>query len=306
MTNNRLDLNEISLFVHVVRAGSFAEAARRLGMPSNTLSRRVQKLEQHLGVRLLQRSTRRLTLTGAGRSFHERCAEQVAALAEAASDLTAVSHEPSGNVRVAVPADFFDWFQLKWVREFLSTYRKVRLEFLLSDAVVDLIADGIDVALRAGKPGGSSMVTRQFAVSRGRLVASPRYLAERGVPAELEELSTHDCLTFPRTSALATWLLEGPQGACEIQVSGRFQADTAQALVKAAVAGLGIALLPDLLIAKALHEGMLVEVLPSYARNAVGIAFVYPSQRQLPRAVAAFVDFSWDRLGALGLVEYRA
>jgi DNA-binding transcriptional LysR family regulator len=300
-----LDLNEIALFVHVVRAGSFAEAARRLGIPSNTLSRRIQKLEQHLGVRLLQRSTRRLSLSAAGRSFHERCAEQVVALADAAQDLSAGSQEPAGNVRVAVPADFFDWFQLEWIREFLDAFPQVRLEFLLSDAMLDLIAAGVDVALRGGKIEASSLVIRQFASSQGRLVASPRYLAERGMPKSLGELASHDCLTASRASGLTTWQLQGPEGASEIRVSGRFQADTVQALVKAAVSGLGIALLPDLLVARHLREKTLIEVLPAYVRDAVGIAFVYPSERQLPRAVAAFVEFSWDRMAASGLIEQR-
>ena len=289
--------------MHVVRAGSFAAAARRLGVPPNTLSRRVRRLEQHLGVRLLQRSTRRLALTGAGRIFHDRCAAQVAGLTEAAQDLHAGSQEPTGTVRVAVMADFFDWYQLEWVGEFLAAFPKVALEFRLSDARLDLIAEGLDLALRGGRLGDSNMVTRQFATSRGQLVASPGYLAQRGSPQSLEELSAHHCLTLPRAAERTTWRLSGPEGVREIAVTGRFQADTVQALVKAAIAGLGVALLPDLLVTKALREGRLSVVLPDYARDGVGVAFVYPSQRQLPRAVAAFVDFSWDRLTALGLIQ---
>ena len=145
-----LDLNDIALFVQVVRSGSFAEAARRLGVLSNTVSRRVQGLEQHLGTRLLQRSTRKLTLTSAGEEFNAGCAGAVAGLFEAGQDLSSGSQEPSGLVRFAAPADFLDMFVMEWVAEFLATYPRVRLALVLSDSKADLIADRIDVAFRGG------------------------------------------------------------------------------------------------------------------------------------------------------------
>lgn len=146
-----LDLNDIAMFVQVVRGGSFAEAARRLGMPPNTVSRRIQQLEANLGTRLLQRSTRKLTLTSAGQDFHERCAGAVDGLLEAGQELMTGSGEPSGLVRVAAPADFFDFFEMEWVTEFLAAHPRVRLDFVLSDAKADLIAEQIDVAFRGGR-----------------------------------------------------------------------------------------------------------------------------------------------------------
>src|SRR5262245_46649202 len=140
--SSMLDLNDVALFIHVVRAGSFAAAARRLGLPSNTVSRRVQQLEERIGARLMQRSTRRLTLTDAGQVFFVRCAEQVDALEQSARDLSD-GERPSGRVRVAAPADLFSFFSMGWIAEFLATFPKVRLEFVLSDARTDLLGEGI-------------------------------------------------------------------------------------------------------------------------------------------------------------------
>ena len=137
-----LDLNEVAMFVQVVRCGSFAEAARRLGMPANTLSRRIQGLEARLGTRLMQRSTRKLTLTSAGQAFHERCAGAVDGLVDAGQELMTGSQTPSGLLRVAAPADFFEFFPIEWIAEFLAAHPLVRLDFVLSDAKADLIADG--------------------------------------------------------------------------------------------------------------------------------------------------------------------
>ena len=205
-----LDLNDIALFVQVVRAGSFAAAARRLGIPANTASRRIQQLEQQLGLRLMQRSTRRLTLTDAGATFYARCADQVEALAEAAQELGEGSQIPSGKVRVAAPADFFNWFLMNWIAEFLAAHPRVRLEFVLSDARADLIGEGIDVAIRGGKVLEPTLVARRVGTSRSTLVASPAYLAERGTPESVEALSGHDCIAVPRASGRTVWRLDGP------------------------------------------------------------------------------------------------
>lgn len=296
-----VDLNDIALFVQVVRSGSFAEAARRLGMPSNTLSRRVQELEAQLGARLLQRSTRKLTLTSAGEAFHERCAGAVNGLMDAGQELMTGSQEPSGLVRVAVPADFFDFFLMEWVTDFLTMYPRVRLDFVLSDAKADLIADRIDVAFRGGPLQDSSYIGRQVLCDGSDgLVASPAYLAARGAPSTLQDLIDHDCVSFAHPAGHATWRLAGPDGMDqEIQISARFSGNTAQALRKATVAGLGIALLPHAIARFDLLAGLLVPVLPQYQRRGYGLNALYPSRRHLPLAVSAFIDLVVEKLGAL-------
>lgn len=292
-----LDLNDIAMFVQVVRHGSFAEAARRLGLPPNTVSRRIQQLEAQLGTRLMQRSTRKLTLTSAGQAFHERCAGAVDGLVEAGQELVTGSREPSGLVRVAATADFFDFFPMEWVADFLAAHPRVRVDFVLSDARADLIAEQIDVAFRGGAQPDSGYVGRKLLGPRtDGLVASPAYIAAHSAPATLQELAQHDCVTAPHPSGRATWRLTGPDGEEEVQVSGRFSGNTAQALRRAAVAGLGIALLPPSMGRLDVAAGRLVPVLPRYQRTGQGLTVLYPSRKHLPLAVSAFIAMVMEKL----------
>jgi DNA-binding transcriptional LysR family regulator len=287
-----LDLNDIAVFVHVVKAGSFAGAGRRLAMPSNTVSRRVQLLEQQLGVRLLQRSTRQLNTTAAGREFFERCAAGIEDIQSAGSHLADSSREPSGSVRVAAPADFFDNFAMDWIATFMQQYPKVNLEFQLGDDYVDLIAGGIDVAFRSGQLPDSSLVARKLGESYRGLLASPDYLAQRGMPASLEQLALqHDCLANSTQGIHTLWRLEGPQGVETLRVTPRLCVNTAQGLLRATRAGLGVALLPMIIAAEDLRHGSLVAILPQYLRDLSGFYAVYPNRRQLPLAVSALIDF---------------
>lgn len=293
-----LDLNDIALFVQVVRSGSFAEAARRLGMPPNTVSRRVQQLEAQLDTRLLQRSTRKLTLTHAGQAFHERCVGAVDGLIEAGHELMTGSQEPSGLVRIAATADFFDFFPMEWVADFLAAHPRVRLDFVLSDARADLIAERIDIAFRGGPLQDSGYVGRQlFSAGSDGLVASPAYIAARGMPGTLQDLVNHDCVSFAHPSGFTTWRLTGPEGVEEeVQIASRFSGNTAQALRKATVAGLGIALLPPTLAILDLQAGRLVRVLPHFQRPGFGLHVLYPSRQHLPLAVSAFIELVMEKL----------
>ncbi|WP_398494909.1 LysR family transcriptional regulator [Variovorax sp.] len=296
-----LDLNDIAMFVQVVRHGSFAEAARRLGLPPNTVSRRIQQLEAQLGTRLMQRSTRKLTLTSAGQAFHERCAGAVDGLVEAGQELITGSHAPSGLVRVAATADFFDFFPMEWVADFLAANPLVRLDFVLSDAKADLIAEQIDVAFRGGAQPDSGYIGRKLLGPRtDGMVASPSYIAVHGAPATLQDLADHDCVTAAHPSGRATWRLVGPDGTEEeVQVTGRFSGNTAQALRKAAVAGLGIALLPPSMGRVDVEAGRLVPVLPQYQRTGQGLTVLYPSRKHLPLAVSAFIGMVTEKLNTV-------
>jgi DNA-binding transcriptional LysR family regulator len=296
-----IDLNDIALFVQVAHHGSFAEAARHLGVPSNTVSRRVQQLETQLGVRLLQRSTRKLTLTSAGQAFHERCAGAVEGLSEAAQELMIGTQEPTGLVRVAVPADFFDFVPMEAVAEFLARHPRVRLDVVLSDAKSDLIAERIDVAFRGGPMQDSGYIGRQVLCDgKDSFVASPAYIAAHGAPGSLQELRDHDCVSFALPGGYTTWSLPGPDGVDEkVQITPRFSGNTIQALRKATLAGLGIALLPQPVIWRDLHTGGLVPVLPQYKRTSHGMHVLYPSRRHLPLAVSAFIDWVTEKLGEL-------
>lgn len=294
-----LDLNDIAMFVQVVRHGSFAEAARRLGLPPNTVSRRIQQLEAQLGTRLMQRSTRKLTLTSAGQAFHERCAGAVDGLVEAGQELMTGSREPSGLIRVAATADFFDFFPMEWVADFLAAHPLVRVDFVLSDAKADLIAEQIDIAFRGGELPDSGYIARKLlnALTDG-MVASPAYIAARGAPANLQDLAAnHDCVTSPHPSGRTIWRMAGPDGVQEeVQVAGRFSGNTAQALRKAAIAGLGVALLPPTMARIDVRSGRLVPVLPQYQRTGQGLSVLYPSRKHLPLAVSAFIGMVMEKL----------
>ena len=295
-----LDLNQMALFVQVVQAGSFAEASSRLGMPPTTLSRQVAQLEDSLQARLLQRTTRKLTLTDAGRTLFDQSAAQIATLQDAASALAGNDQAPKGHVRVAAPSGFFDYFAMDWVAAFLATHPAVQLEFVLSDGMADVVGEGIDVAFRgSGELPDSSLVARKLVSSYLALAASPAYLAARGTPQTIADLAAHDCICPAHTGGHGTWNLNGPSGPVQVAVHGRLGASTGQAQRKAAEAGLGICLLPINALRDSLRDGALVEVLPGVASAPAGMYVVYPSRRHVPRAVTAFVEMAVQRLTAV-------
>ncbi|MDF5890485.1 LysR family transcriptional regulator [Pseudomonas syringae pv. syringae] len=292
------DLNDVALFVRVVRSGSFAQAARHLGMPSNTVSRRVQQLEMQLDTRLLQRSTRKLVLTQAGEDFYGRCVSAVDGVMEAAEQLVSGRDEPRGLVRIAAMADFFDFFSMDWVAGFLARYPRVQLEFVLSDDHADLIADRLDIAFRGGPLQDSGYVGRQL-IDEGHdtMVASPAYIAAHGLPDSLHSLHGHYCVSAAHRGGVTAWRLLGPDAKMhEVHIASRFNANTAQALRKATLAGLGIALLPATLIRSDLRDGRLVPVLTQYQRTSHGLHVLYPSRQHLPPAVSAFIALVMDKL----------
>jgi DNA-binding transcriptional LysR family regulator len=299
-----VDLNDLALFVSVVSAGSFAEAARRLGLPANTASRHVQELERDLGVRLMQRSTRRLTLTDAGQRLFTQCAAQIEAVTRSAQEISEDNTIPSGKVRVAAPAEFFHIVSVDWMHEFLVANPRVRLEFILGDARADLLGESIDVALRIGRVIEPNLVARQIGWVHAGLVASPDYIEARGTPESPAELSGHDCIAAPTDpTGYTTWRLDGPEGELQTTVRGRFHANSVQAQVDAALSGLGIALLPVGATVAHVKSGRLLHVLPDYGIRRVGVYFVYLDRRQLPRAVSAFVEFTMTKILDARVIE---
>lgn len=300
-----IDLNDVVLFVEVVRHGSFAGAARHLNVPANTLSRRVQLLEDRIGARLMHRSTRHLSLTSAGEVFYERCAIQVDALAQASRELMDVSSEAGGLVRVAAPMDFFDCFRMSWVAEFLEQHPKVRFDFVLSDETDDLITSRIDLAFQAGTLTDSGYVGRQLILpSRNQLVASARYLHSFGLPSNLEDLRAHHAVSHPHASGYTHWRLSGDGDRdAMIKVPIRVSVNNTNSLRSAALEGMGIALLPLPTVKSDFESGGLVPVLPRYWSTGGGLNVLYPSRRHLPLAVSRFIDVVTERFSVrTGLV----
>lgn len=267
-------------------------------MPSATVSRRIQQLEEHLGVRLMQRSTRKLLLTSEGEAFQEQCSSAVQALVKAGRWQRMDSLDPRGLVRIAAPANFFQVFRMEWVHAFLIEYPLVKLEFVLSDFLVDLIAERIDIAFRGGSLSDSSYAVRKILHGYGGLLASPAYLAAHGAPKTLQELSKHECVISQSDSGnCATWRLRGPgDEEIDVKVSGRFISNSQDVQRLAACAGMGIVALPSVLTSSDVASGKLVPVLPQYKRTGRGLSVLYTSRQQLPKAVCAFGDMAVEKL----------
>ena len=294
-----LDLNDLAMFIQVVRAGSFSEAARRLGMPSNTLSRRIDGLESQLGKRLLHRSTRKLAPSAEGQTLFERYAPALDQIFELERHHSGDESTPSGSVRIAALAGLFEILHLEWLVEFYARYPRISVDFLLDDAPTDLIAERIDLALRMGIETSSGFRVRRLAPSSMILVASPAYLERNPAPRTLRDLAQHDCLTISNRQGRYTWGLQGPRGTQEVAITSRFSVNDMRVLAQACIAGLGIALLPQLMAEPVMAEGKLVRVLPAYKRSStgVGLQLVYTSRPPIPPAVTVFADFLLEKLG---------
>jgi len=277
-----LDLNHLRLFIEIVKVGSFAGTARRLGVPTNTVTRHIQQLEAAAHMRLMHRSTRKLTLTPAGQALYERCVASVEELSNAAQEIIDDSQTPGGLVRVAAAAGFFDVFGMKHIVEFLALYPRIRVEFLLDDARTDLIAESIDVALRSGRQLKSSSVARRVIETPSVLAASPSYLANNGAPAYPQALAKHQCVVLARDSARTNWTLEGPSGRIEVTVSGRFRANNARTVMQATAAGLGIALLPYSAVRRRARSWTSRRVLAEYRAGTASMYAVFPNRKQSP------------------------
>ena len=292
-----LDLNDLAMFVQVVRAGSFSEAARRLGMPANTLSRRIDQFEGQLGTRLLHRSTRKLAPSAEGQVLFERYAPALDQIFEI-ERLNADAQTPSGSVRVTAMLGLFEIFRMEWLAEFYTRYPNIRIDFLLDDTPTDLIAERIDLAVRIGIETGSGFKVRRLAPNSMFLAASPAYLERHPAPRTLRELAEHDCLTISNRQGRNTWRLQGPRGSQEVSINSRFAVNDMRVLTHACMAGLGIALLPQLIIEPIIAMEQLVRVLPSYRRASaeLGLQLVYTSRPPVPPAVAVFADFLWEKL----------
>lgn len=285
-----IDLNDVALFARVIEAGSFTGAARIMGVPKSTVSRRVSRLEAELGARLIHRTTRKIQLTDIGRAYYKESKRGLAHMGRANDEIAASQEVPSGTLRIAAPVDFGARFLNEWVDDFLNTHDRVKIEMVLDDEYIDLIDKRIDVAFRTGELESSSLIARKIGPSRRILVASPAYLSRNGEPSNLDDLENHDCVVFGDSLNNAKWRLEGPDGAHLIDVDGRLAITSAHAVLRATVAGRGIALLPTPLAGSDLRAGRLKHVLTDYGIDNGALYAVYPSNRHVPVALREFLD----------------
>ncbi len=288
------DLNDMLYFAEVVERGGFAAAGRALGIPKSRLSRRVSELEAQLGVRLLQRTTRKLSLTGVGEAYLRHC-QAVRESAQAALDTVAqVQTEPRGSLRVTCPVTLAQTVLAELMPAFLQRYPQVRVELQVINRVVNLVEEGVDVALlvRASLEESGSMVVKRLDVARQVLVASPELLARQGTPSTLEDLARMDSIAMSAPDGKAVWQLIGPHGAQQqVQHSPRYVADDLLTLKFAVLAGTGICWLPDYMCHDEIRDRRLVRVLPDWAPTPGIVHAVFPSRRGLAPAVRHFLDF---------------
>lgn len=293
-----MGLDDALIFTRVVECHSFTQAAQSLGMQKSTVSRRIALLEERLGVRLLNRTTRKLRLTEVGQAYYERCRQIMLDFAEAEQAVMQLQQEPSGLLRITAPIEFGQLFLGGVLGRFMRQYPQISAEVELTSRDVDPLEEGVDIAIQVGQPRDSTLIARKLLESRRRLCASPDYLARHGVPLTINELAGHRAILLPQDSP-RYWPLVGEQVQCQRVLS----CNNITLAREAALAGAGISGLPVMISEEALRSGRLVELLPA-ARLPIGELYaVYPSRRFQAMKVKTFLDFLMASLPQAGLLE---
>jgi DNA-binding transcriptional LysR family regulator len=290
----------INVFVKVVEQGSFALAADRLDLSTSTVSRHVADLETHLNARLLNRTTRRLSLTEAGQAFYERSVALISDLDEAEAAASASTAAPRGTIKLTCSVAFGIRYVAPAIGAFQRKFPEMRFDISLSERMVDLVEEGLDLAIRIGDLGNANLVARRIAEMRLVVCASPAYLRRHGRPKHPDDLITHNCFTYEYLATRDHWRFLGRDGRLiGVAVKGSVHSNNGEMAVAIAMEGVGIALEPDFIVAPALASGKLVPILTEYATPPVPIYAVYASRRHLSAKVRAFVDFLGERFRQL-------
>jgi DNA-binding transcriptional LysR family regulator len=288
----------MSILLAVVEAGSLSAAARRLGTPLATVSRKVSELERHLKTRLLTRSSRQITLTEVGRSYVAACKRILEDVGEAERAASGEYSAPKGELIVTAPIVFGRLHVLPIVVAFLGEYPEIDLRIVLADRVANLLEDHVDLAVRIGTLPDSSLVATRLGSIRRVVCGSPAYFAERGMPARPDDLRSHDCITFEGLMSPRVWTFAKGRADLSVPVHSRLVVNTAEAAIDAAVAGAGVARVLSYQIATATRAGTLLVALQEFEPAPWPVSLVYPGQGPLPLKLRAFLDFAAPRLRA--------
>jgi DNA-binding transcriptional LysR family regulator len=289
-----MDLNEIVVFARVVQAGSFTAAAAQLGMPKSTVSRKVSELEERLGSRLLQRTTRKLSLTDVGRTYYDYCARIVGEVEEAERAVSSLQGKPRGLLRITAPVNVS--FLGPIVSEFLKRYPEVQMELFCTQRSVDLIEERYDLGIRAGALADSTLIARSLGTVRWFVVATPAYLKKHGRPRSPEELAQHDCVLFGAGAADTVVTLESGDTSVQVHVTPRLFVSDMDVLRAAVNAGLGIGVLAAFQCVEDLQARRLERVLRDWNVPSSPVHVVYPSTRHISPKVKTFIDHLQDRM----------
>jgi DNA-binding transcriptional LysR family regulator len=283
-----MDLGGITVFLRVVQGGSFSAAARQLAMPKSTVSRKIAELESHVGARLLQRTTRKLGLTDVGRIFYEHALRIAAEVDQAAQAVDRMQAVPRGLLRVTAPLAFGMLGPI--IAEYLREHSEVQLEVHCTDRNVDIVDERFDIAIRAGRMADSSLTARTLGSIKRVLIAAPSYCKQHGTPRAPADLAEHASLVFGAGAAPNLWTLESDGKRVEVRVTPRLTLNDPELLREAALAGIGIALLPKFVCAEDIRAKRLRHVLPDWGSSAMPVHAVYPTARLLSPAAAAFIE----------------
>ena len=288
-------LKSMELFVKALESGSFSETARSMNLTPSAVSKQISRLEDRLGARLFNRTTRQLAPTEEGRAYYERCQQILADIQEAEAAVTELNTEPRGALRGNMPVVFGRRHIVPILGRFLERHPHVSMELSMSDQFVDPIAEGADMLIRVGELKDSSMIARKLAEARRVVAATPDYWAKHGTPKKPEDLRAHNCLSYSYLSSGNTWRMTDTKGKEHvIQATGNLASNNGEALLEAAVEGLGVVNLPTWMVGPDLEAGRLVEVLEEYAQPEPSVHVIYPPGRHLSAKVRAFVDFLAD------------
>ena len=288
---------EMKTLVAVVDAVSFIGAAEPLGMSKAAVSRHVSDLENRLGVRLLQRTTRRLSLTDEGQAFYARSKDALALVDEAETEIRSRSSEASGVVRVNAPQTFGVLHLAPLWGGFMDANPRVSLEVTLSDRLVDVVDEGFDLAIRIATLPNSTLVSKKLASTRVMLCAAPAYLERAGTPSHPADLALHQVIAYSYWAGRDEWTFTGPEGVVSVKTRARLYANNGDTCLAAALSGQGIILQPSFLVAEDVRAGRLVELMPEYRSIELGIYAVYPTRKQLALKVRRLIDYLAEALG---------
>lgn len=291
----QIDLNEISVFIEVVRAGSFKQAAQKLNMPNSTVSHKVMSLEKRLGTTLLRRTTRKLNVTAAGEAYYRKCVTGLNEIEAAETDLSVLKSEPQGVLRVTAPVELGQSILPQLISEYIALNPRVTVDLLLTERQVDLLGEGFDLAIRAGELKDSSLVAKKIGSSYFAVYASAKYIKSHPPIRNPRDLQNHNCIAFAPLGS-AQWKLIGPKGAVTIAIKKNIITNDLMTIKNLALESGGVALLPAHLCRNEVSELRLQRLLPDWRTQLSPIHFVYPPQKFVTPKLSRFMSFAFERL----------
>jgi len=292
-----MEFSAIPVFVAVVEQRGFSSAAQTLGISKSAVSKRITQLENHLGVRLLHRTTRKLSLTEAGERYYEHASQTMISAARAEDAVTELQGEPQGKLKISSPMSFGRLHVASLIPKFLKRYPKIQIDLVMDDRNVDLVSEGFDVAIRSGKLPDSTMIARKLTPLRQVLCASPKYIKTHGQPNTPSQLRQHNCILFSYSIDANEWTLHGDKGPENVFVSGNYRVNNSEALHESLLEGIGIGRLPTFVAGPDLKNGRLVELFKHYSIPDHTFYAVFPERQYLPAKVRVFIDFAIEYFG---------